>query len=65
MRLECPRVEMQEEPLGISDEHPVFSWQLSSDRHGVEQTAYEIRVSETPGGLNHESSLSSKPQPRA
>ncbi len=57
VRLECPRVEMQEEPLGISAEHPVFSWHLSSDRHGVEQTAYEIRVSETPGGLNHESSL--------
>ncbi len=57
VRLECPRLEMQETPLGVSVPHPVFSWHLDSDRKGVEQNAYEIRVATTPEGLNSESSL--------
>ena len=57
VRLESPRLEMQETPLGVSVPHPVFSWHLASDRKGVEQNAYEIRVSHTLEGLDSESSL--------
>ena len=57
VRLECSRLEMQETPLGVSVPHPVFSWHLDSDRKGVEQNAYEIRVATTLEGLNSESSL--------
>ena len=57
VRLESPRLEMQEAPLGVSVPHPVFSWHLDSDRKGVEQNAYEIRVSPILEGLDSESSL--------
>ena len=57
VRLESPRLEMQEAPLGVSVPHPVFSWHLDSDRKVVEQNAYEIRVSLTLEGLDSESSL--------
>lgn len=49
--LECPRCEMQAEPLGVAVAHPVFSWHLGSDRFGVEQTAWEIRVAASPEAL--------------
>jgi hypothetical protein len=41
-----------ENPLGISGEAPRLSWQLDSQRRGVTQSAYEIRVASTPAGLD-------------
>ncbi|MEJ0080943.1 MAG: hypothetical protein WDM78_08350 [Puia sp.] len=38
------RCENRIDPIGIDILKPRFSWQLSSDQRGVEQTAYEIRV---------------------
>src|SRR5882757_3453824 len=31
-------------PIGIDGKSPRFSWQLSSDKRNVKQTAYEIKV---------------------
>jgi alpha-L-rhamnosidase len=33
-----------ERPLGIGGDDPRLSWRLDSDRRGVEQTAYQVRV---------------------
>jgi len=33
-----------EDPLGIGGEDPRLSWQLDSDRRGVKQTAYQVRL---------------------
>lgn len=39
-----PRVEMQENPLGIDLKNPHFSWQLASDVKDVKQIGYEIQL---------------------
>lgn len=35
-------------PKGVDVTHPFFSWQLTGDRKGIRQSAYEIRVSTSP-----------------
>ncbi len=37
-------VENLENPVGLDETQPRFSWQISSDRRNVMQSAYEIRV---------------------
>ncbi|MCH5597812.1 glycoside hydrolase family 78 protein [Niabella ginsengisoli] len=37
-------VEQQSHPIGIATSQPRFSWQITSDKRNVEQTAYEIIV---------------------
>ncbi len=32
-------------PIGLDERHPRLSWQVSSERRGARQTAYQIRVS--------------------
>ena len=43
--------EFKTNPLGIDITAPRLSWQLVSNENGVSQSAYEIRVAETPGQL--------------
>ncbi|MET0493961.1 MAG: family 78 glycoside hydrolase catalytic domain [Actinoplanes sp.] len=38
------RVERKSEPVGIDVDHPRFSWIISSDRRGVEQKSWRVRV---------------------
>jgi alpha-L-rhamnosidase len=45
------RTEYKENPLGIDTPRPRLSWRLRSDRRGVVQSAYEIRVARTARGL--------------
>ena len=52
--LQC---EYHTNPLGIDVEKPRFSWQISSQEHNVLQTAYEIRVADSPEKLNKQSKL--------
>jgi alpha-L-rhamnosidase len=44
------RVEYREEPLGIDERAPRFSWAVTSDRRADGQTACRIVVSSTPDG---------------
>ena len=37
--------EARENPVGLDQKQPRFSWQLASDQRNVMQTAYELRVS--------------------
>src|SRR5690348_13748289 len=37
-------------PIGLNVQQPRFSWQLSSEKRNVMQTAYELKVSTTSGG---------------
>ncbi|MBW8687048.1 glycoside hydrolase family 78 protein [Chitinophaga rhizophila] len=39
-------------PEGVDVPHPVFSWQLSGDRRNIRQSAYEVRVGNTPQTLS-------------
>jgi alpha-L-rhamnosidase len=43
------RVENLEKPLGIDTAEPRFSWQITSDKQKVLQTAYQIIVSDNKG----------------
>lgn len=38
------RVEYLHQPLGLDAQHPRFSWEVSDDREGARQSAYEIQV---------------------
>lgn len=43
--------EHRENPLGLDVEQPRFSWQLTSDKRNVMQSAYELRVGEDVAAL--------------
>ena len=45
------RVENLDKPLGIDTNEPRFSWQITSDKKNVRQTAYQIVVSGDQGEL--------------
>lgn len=49
--------EYHENPIGIDVEKPRFSWQLLSDKENIVQSAYEIRVADSPQKLNKKSKL--------
>lgn len=49
--------EYHENPIGIDVEKPRFSWQLLSNKENVSQSAYEIRVADSPQKLNENSKL--------
>ena len=38
------RLNYMETPNAIDEQHPVFSWQMESDRQGACQKAYQIVV---------------------
>ena len=44
------RTEYLENPLGIDARKPRLSWQLQSNRRGVMQSAYQVRVTGSAGG---------------
>src|ERR1700722_9088898 len=46
------RVEYQAHPLGIDARSPRLSWQMQSINRATMQSAYQIRVSESPEGLS-------------
>ncbi|MBD5781611.1 family 78 glycoside hydrolase catalytic domain [Pelagicoccus sp. NFK12] len=43
--------EYKRDPLGIDETSPRLSWQIESQEHAVQQTAYRILVSTTPEGI--------------
>jgi alpha-L-rhamnosidase len=45
------RCEYQANPLGIDVVHPRLSWKLVSDRRGIMQSAYQLRVRDEHGDL--------------
>ena len=44
-----PRCEHQEDPVGIGEERPRFSWLLESDGTNVRQRSFRLQVSVEPG----------------
>ena len=40
-----------DDPLGIAVKAPSFSWQITEDRRGVSQSAYQVRVASSPDEL--------------
>ncbi|MDQ7905104.1 family 78 glycoside hydrolase catalytic domain [Phytohabitans sp. ZYX-F-186] len=46
------QVERKTEPVGIDVERPRFSWVTESDRRGVEQASWRVRVATSPSRLN-------------
>lgn len=45
--------EQLKNPIGITDPHPRFSWQVESSRKGYMQQAYQIVVSQSMNGLKN------------
>ncbi|WP_405115200.1 family 78 glycoside hydrolase catalytic domain [Paenibacillus sp. FSL K6-1217] len=46
--IQKPRVEYQENPLGLDIRNPRISWQLRADERDVRQQAYQIQVAAEP-----------------
>jgi alpha-L-rhamnosidase len=44
--------EYQTNPIGIDITNPRLSWKIVSDKQNVLQTAYEIRVANSPANLS-------------
>lgn len=44
MKIRKLLTEYQENPMGLDEAAPAFSWQLASDRQNVKQRAYQLRV---------------------
>ncbi|MFI6335459.1 alpha-L-rhamnosidase [Streptomyces sp. NPDC050535] len=53
VRVTTPTVEYVQHPLGLDAQHPRLSWPMASDRPGVRQSAYQIRVASSASGLSH------------
>ena len=43
--------ELLTNPIGLTDPHPRFSWQVKSSKRGYKQQAYQIIVSQSESGL--------------
>ena len=43
--------ELLTNPIGLTDTHPRFSWQVKSSKRGYKQQAYQIIVSQSESGL--------------
>ena len=56
------RVENLQEPLGLDTSEPRFSWQLTSDKRDVHQTAYQIVVTGDKGELWNSGKVTSDEQ---
>ncbi len=51
LRLTALRTEYKENPLGIDNRRPRLSWQIQTDRRGVSQSAYQVRVAQNQRDL--------------
>ena len=56
------RVENLDKPLGIDTAEPRFSWQITSDKRDVRQTAYQIVVSDDKGEVWNTGKVESEQQ---
>jgi alpha-L-rhamnosidase len=52
-----PKVEMQENPLGVATAHPRFSWQILSKVPDLVQQSYRIQVARSEKDLKKEENL--------
>ncbi|MGW3665187.1 alpha-L-rhamnosidase [Streptomyces sp. NPDC005141] len=52
-RVTTPTVEYVQHPLGLDAQHPRLSWPMASDKPGMRQAAYRIRVATSASGLSH------------
>ena len=51
MRLYDFRTEYRENPIGLTEKAPRFSWKIESDEKDTVQTSYEIKVTDENGKL--------------
>ena len=51
MRLYDFRTEYRENPIGLTEKAPRFSWKIESDEKDTVQTSYEIKVTDESGKL--------------
>jgi alpha-L-rhamnosidase len=51
LTLDRLRVEYQTDPLGIDVRRPRLSWELRSEARGVMQSAWQVKVAESPAAL--------------
>ena len=49
MRLYDFRTEYRENPIGLTEKAPRFSWKIESDEKDTVQTSYEIKVTDENG----------------
>ncbi|MEO7766506.1 MAG: alpha-L-rhamnosidase, partial [Ferruginibacter sp.] len=50
LNVQNPLLENQSNPIGIDILNPRFSWQISSDKRNILQSAYEIKVTQSKNG---------------
>lgn len=52
-----PKVEMQENPMGLETTSPRFSWQIASSKQDIQQESYQIQVALSEKDLKNEANL--------
>ena len=52
-----PKVEMQENPVGLETTTPRFSWQMASKMQDIQQVSYRIQVARSEKELKNETNL--------
>ena len=57
VKVVSPKVEMQENPMGIETTTPRFSWQIASSKQDVQQESYQIQVALSEKDLKNETNL--------
>lgn len=51
MKLYDLRTEYRENPIGLTDKAPRFSWKIESEEQNTIQTVYEINVTDEKGNV--------------
>ena len=51
MKLYDLRTEYRENPIGLTDKAPRFSWKIESEEQNTIQTAFEINVTDEKGNV--------------
>ena len=58
LKVEAPKTEYMENPIGLERTNPVFSWKLDrGDQRGIMQTSYQIKVAQSEKDLKDGTNL--------
>ncbi|MBK5203368.1 MAG: family 78 glycoside hydrolase catalytic domain [Prolixibacteraceae bacterium] len=57
IKIKSLKVEMQKNPMGVSNKTPRFSWQIITDQNNLEQTSYQVEIAKDEANLKQEKNL--------
>ena len=57
IKINSLKVEMQRNPMGVSNKTPRFSWQIITDQNNLKQKSYQIEIAKDEANLKQEKNL--------